>query len=278
MKGFVLSVERLIRASPEVIFDLLADPSRHAVIDGSGMLQEAKETGRLALGSTFGMAMKMGVRYSTVSTVVEFEENRLIAWQTGPKGRLGDWVAGRIWRYELEPRGGGTMVRESWDITTDHQRALLRLGDIWSGKTRRDMELTLARLDAVVTGSVPEIINKLSPESVEVTLDKLAELVEARGMKVFVIVDHSGEASRDGLQLRETKLVIFGSPTSGTPVMQASPLAALDLPLKVLVWDNLGQTTISYTDPDVLAARHHLTEELASRLTGIGPLTDALIA
>jgi uncharacterized protein (DUF302 family) len=124
--------------------------------------------------------------------------------------------------------------------------------------------------------SVPEIISKLSPDSVAVTLTKLTELVEARGMKVFTIVDHSGEAIQHGLQLRPTKLVIFGSPISGTPVMEASPLAALDLPLKVLVWDDHGQTTISYTDPGVLAARYHLTEELASRLTGIGPLTDAL--
>jgi hypothetical protein len=97
------------------------------------------------------MGMKMGVRYSTVNTVVEFEENRLIAWQTGPKGKLEPYVAGRIWRYELEPQGDRTLVRESWDITGDHQRALLRLGDIYSRKTRRDMELTLARLDALVT-------------------------------------------------------------------------------------------------------------------------------
>ncbi|MGD0312145.1 MAG: dimethyladenosine transferase [Acidimicrobiales bacterium] len=157
MKGLVLTVERLICASPAAIFDVLADPSKHSLIDGSGMLQGSKGMGseRLALGSTFGMAMKLGVRYSTVSTVVEFEENRLIAWQTGPKGRVGEWVAGRIWRYELESRGEATLVRESWDITTDHQRALLKLGDIWSGKTRRDMELTLARLDTVVTSPSP---------------------------------------------------------------------------------------------------------------------------
>jgi hypothetical protein len=117
------------------------------------MLQGASEAAseRLALGVTFGMGMKMGVRYSTVNTVVEFEENRRIAWQTGPKGKLEPYVAGRIWRYELEPRGERTLVRESWDITTDHQRVLLRLGDIYSKKTRRDMELTLARLDALVT-------------------------------------------------------------------------------------------------------------------------------
>jgi hypothetical protein len=111
---------------------------------------------RLRLGTTFGMSMKMGIRYSTVSTVVEFEENRLIAWQTGPKGRMEPYVAGRIWRYELEPRGERTMVRESWDITTDHQRFLLKLGDIYSNKTRRDMELSLARLDTLVTSSDAE--------------------------------------------------------------------------------------------------------------------------
>ena len=158
MDGFVMTVERMIRASPDVIFDVLAEPSKHSLIDGSGMLQGAKEEAsqRLALGMTFGMSMKMGIRYSTVSTVVEFEENRCIAWQTGPKGKLERFVAGRIWRYELEPRDKGTLVRESWDITNDHQRTLLKLGDIWSGKTRRDMELTLARLDTLVTAP-PEV-------------------------------------------------------------------------------------------------------------------------
>ena len=153
MKNNVFTVERLISAPPEVIFDVLADPAKHALIDGSGMLQGASEasSARLSLGVTFGMSMKLGVRYATVNTVVEFEENRRIAWQTGPKGKLEPYVAGRIWRYELEPRGDRTVVRESWDISTDHQRALLRLGDIYSKKTRRDMELTLARLDALVT-------------------------------------------------------------------------------------------------------------------------------
>jgi hypothetical protein len=158
MQGYVLTVERCIAASPEAIFDVLADASRHALIDGSGMLQGAREQGpqRLALGDTFGMGMKMVVRYSTVNTVVEFEENRCIAWQTGPKGALGRVLAGRVWRYRLEPVDNGTRVRESWDITPDHQRVLLKLGDIYSGKTRRDMERTLSRLDALVTGPSPD--------------------------------------------------------------------------------------------------------------------------
>ena len=96
-------------------------------------------------------------------------------------------------------------------------------------------------------------------------------------MTVFSTVDHSGEARRHGLELRDTVVVIFGSPVAGTPVMQAAPLAALDLPLKVLVWDDDGQTRISYTDPAALAARHHLSESLAARLAGIGPLTDGVV-
>ena len=148
MKGYVLTVERVVPATPDVVFDVLADVSRHHLIDGSGMLQGANEAApqRLALGTTFGMGMKLLVSYSTVNRVVEFEENRSIAWKTGPAGFMGKVVAGRVWRYELTPVEGGTLVRESWDITGDHQRALLRLGDIYSRKTRRDMELTLARL------------------------------------------------------------------------------------------------------------------------------------
>ena len=152
--AYVLTVDRLIRVEPSVIFDVLADASKHSLIDGSGMLQGTVEEQPqpLALGSTFGMGMKMAVvRYSTVNNVVEFEKDRRIAWQTGPQGTWGRLVAGRIWRYELEPVDDGTLVHESWDITPDHQRVLLKLGGIYWGKTRRDMERTLARLDALVT-------------------------------------------------------------------------------------------------------------------------------
>jgi uncharacterized protein (DUF302 family) len=120
------------------------------------------------------------------------------------------------------------------------------------------------------------VVSKFTALNVTDAVTKLSELVRARGMMIFAIIDHSGEAKRHGLELRETKVVIFGSPTGGTPIMQASPLAALDLPLKVLVWDDQGRTTLSYTDPDILARRHGLSNELASRLAGIGPLTDEL--
>ena len=123
-----------------------------------------------------------------------------------------------------------------------------------------------------------EIVTKDSPRSVNETVTRLSDLVARNGLKLFTVVDHSGEAEASGLQLRDTKLVIFGSPVAGTPVMAAAPLAALDLPLKVLVWDDGGQTKVSYLAPAALAARHKLSEELAGRLAGIEKLTDALVA
>jgi uncharacterized protein (DUF302 family) len=96
-------------------------------------------------------------------------------------------------------------------------------------------------------------------------------------LKLFAVIDHSGEARHAGLELRDTMVVLFGSPAAGTPVMVASPLAALDLPLKVLVWDDEGQTKVSYIDPAALAARYGLAPELAGRLAGIHAITDALV-
>ena len=157
MDGWVLTVERVIPAPANAIFDVLADPAKHKVIDGSGMLQGAtgESEPRLALGTTFGMHMRLLVPYSTVNRVVEFEENRRIAWKTGPTGLIGKVLAGRTWRYELEPVAGGTRVRESWDITDDHQRILLKLGNIYSNKTKRDMERTLERLGVLVADAAP---------------------------------------------------------------------------------------------------------------------------
>src|SRR6516164_11397934 len=97
------------------------------------------------------------------------------------------------------------------------------------------------------------VITKASPHSVADTIARLTTLVTEKNMKVFAVIDHSGEARNAGLDLRDTKLVIFGSPVAGTPVMVAAPLSAVDLPLKVLVWDDAGQTKISYNDPAWLA-------------------------
>jgi uncharacterized protein YndB with AHSA1/START domain len=147
-----VSVERVIAASPEKIFELLADPASHQKIDGSGTVRDAKQGGpaRLSLGSSFGMSMKMGLPYSTSNEVVEFEDGRRIAWQT-TMGLFGKdkLFGGRIWRYELEPVDGGTRVRETWDISQEKIKAPVRPA---AKKTAKAMEQTLERIDQLVTG------------------------------------------------------------------------------------------------------------------------------
>jgi uncharacterized protein YndB with AHSA1/START domain len=145
----VETVERVIPAPPDQIFELLADPRRHPDIDGSGTVRRSKDGPEcLSLGSRFGMSMKLGVPYSMVSEVIEFEDGRRIAWQTRPPSPLGARLAGgRIWRYELEPVADGTRVRESWDISQEKVKAVVRLA---RKKTRAAMEQTLARIEALV--------------------------------------------------------------------------------------------------------------------------------
>lgn len=109
------------------------------------------------------------------------------------------------------------------------------------------------------------------------TVARLSAILAAKGIKLFATIDHSGEARAAGLELRETKVLIFGSPAAGTPVMQAAPLAALDLPLKVLVWADGDQTKLSYTPPAILARRYELSDDLASRLAAVDAVTDAAI-
>ncbi len=122
-----------------------------------------------------------------------------------------------------------------------------------------------------------EIISKVSPRSVADTVSRLIDLLGAKGLKLFAVIDQRSEALDVGLELRETRLVIFGSPLQGTPVMEAEPLSALDLPLKVLVWDDKGQTRVTYYSPEALAIRYQLDPAIAEKLVGINPLTDALV-
>ena len=119
------------------------------------------------------------------------------------------------------------------------------------------------------------IVAKPSRGTVEETVERLEGEIARRGLKLFTVIDHSGEADAAGLTLRDTKVVVFGSPVAGTAVMEAVPLAALDLPLKVLVWDDRGQTKVAYLAPAELAERYGLDEELAARLAGIEPIAAA---
>jgi uncharacterized protein (DUF302 family) len=122
------------------------------------------------------------------------------------------------------------------------------------------------------------VVTKVSPRSFADTVARLQELLAEKNVKLFSVIDQRAEARGAGLDLRDTTLVIFGNPAAGTPVMDAAPLSALDLPLKVLIWDDAGQTKVSYYPPATLAARHHLSADLAARLAAVDPITDALVA
>lgn len=125
--------------------------------------------------------------------------------------------------------------------------------------------------------SEPDVVTKVSPHPVGETVARFTDLLRAKGVRVFAVIDQAAEARQVGLDLRETTLVLFGNPKAGTPVMAASPLAAIDLPLRVVVWADGEQTNISYPATSSLAARHHLSPELAANLAAIDGLTDALI-
>jgi uncharacterized protein (DUF302 family) len=130
----------------------------------------------------------------------------------------------------------------------------------------------------MTTWTETQVTTKLSPLPVPETVSRLTGILSAKGLKVFAVIDQSDEARAAGLELRETMLVIFGNPAAGTPVMDAAPLAALDLPLKVLIWADGGRTNVTYYSPAAIAARFGLSAELAANLAGIDPLTDALVA
>ena len=119
----------------------------------------------------------------------------------------------------------------------------------------------------MATGTNRGIIDKPSNHSVEQTIERLKRVLQSNGVNLFAVVDHSGEAEKVGMKMHPTKLLIFGSPQAGTPLMLAAPSIAIDLPLKILVWeDGEGKVWISYNSPDYLRARHGLPAGLLANI------------
>ena len=117
------------------------------------------------------------------------------------------------------------------------------------------------------------IVNLASNHSVDQTVEKLTSILQAKGVNLFALVDHSGEAEKVGMKMRPTKLLIFGSPKAGTPLMQAAPSIAIDLPLKVLVWEDAdGKVWLSYNSPEYLEQRHGLPHDLLQNIAVVAPL------
>jgi uncharacterized protein (DUF302 family) len=123
------------------------------------------------------------------------------------------------------------------------------------------------------------IVNKPSNHSVDETLRKLQDLLETKRIAIFALVDHSGEAKKVGMQMPNTKLLIFGNPKGGTPLMLATPSIAIDLPLKILIWeDEQGQSWVSYNDPQYLAERHGLPQNLVQNIAFVETLAASIVA
>lgn len=143
MNAYLVTETRVIGADAQTLFDVLADPAKHPVIDGSGSVRALRPGApeRLALGSKFSMDMKVGASYKIVNTVVEFDEPTTLAWRH---------FNGHIWRYRFESVEGGTLVTEQWDARTVRNRLLLKLMG-FPRRNRQGMRATLERLDDLVT-------------------------------------------------------------------------------------------------------------------------------
>jgi uncharacterized protein (DUF302 family) len=119
----------------------------------------------------------------------------------------------------------------------------------------------------MTTATNKGIVDKPSNHSVEQTVDRLKNILQSKGVALFALVDHSGEAEKVGMKMRSTKLLIFGNPKAGTPLMLAAPSSAIDLPLKILIWEDAGgKVWVSYNSPAYLQERHGLPPELLQNI------------
>jgi len=122
------------------------------------------------------------------------------------------------------------------------------------------------------------VVTKSSRYTIPETVERLEKIIRTKGLTIFSLIDHSGEAAKVGLKMQEAKLIVFGSPKAGTPLMIASPLIALDLPLKALVWkDEEGGVSVSYNSVSYVANRYHLPTDLAKNIAGIDALIEAAL-
>lgn len=189
-----------------------------------------------------------------------------------PFGRVGyrdaieeTWGRGAALRWKRFAAGEHAFLNENQTTTCSRSRAQPRVASKGS-----------LMLDS--TQSSDGVITKPSSKSVAQTIDGLRRLIADRGFTVFNVIDHSGVAERAGVQMPDSKLVMFGKPAVGAAVMLAAPLAALDIPLKVLVWeDRNGAVSVSYNSPGFLAGRHHLEGALRAPFDAVESIIEALL-
>jgi uncharacterized protein (DUF302 family) len=119
------------------------------------------------------------------------------------------------------------------------------------------------------------LVDVPSNHSVDETVERVKNILQTKGIRLFALIDHSGEAEKVGMKMPPTKLLIFGNPKGGTPLMLAAPSVALDLPLKILVWqDSQGKVWLSYNSPEYLQDRHEVPQELLQNIAVVGTLAE----
>ena len=124
-----------------------------------------------------------------------------------------------------------------------------------------------------MSGPVNGIVDKSTNHSVDATVEKLKGILQDKGITLFALIDHSGEAEKVGIKMRPTKLLIFGNPKAGTPLMLAAPSSAIDLPLKILIWEDAeGKVWVSYNSPAYLQKRHGLPQDLLPNIAAVETL------
>ncbi len=135
--------------------------------------------------------------------------------------------------------------------------------------------LALLLMGSVLPGAATDngLVNKPSNHSVDETVDRIKNILQSKGITLFALIDHSGEAEKVGMKMPPTKLLIFGNPKGGTPLMLAAPSIAIDLPLKILVWeDKQGKVWLTYNSPEYLMKRHGLPADLLQNIAVVGTL------
>jgi uncharacterized protein (DUF302 family)/uncharacterized membrane protein YidH (DUF202 family) len=150
--------------------------------------------------------------------------------------------------------------------------SIRRSGDSLSAASEeRSMVRSAVRSEASNSGN--GMMNVPGSHTVDETVEKLKGILQAKGVTLFALIDHSGEAAKVGMKMRPTKLLIFGNPTAGTPVMVAAPGSAIDLPLKILIWEDAeGKVWLSYNSPTYLQERHNLPPELVQNIAAVEAL------
>jgi uncharacterized protein (DUF302 family)/uncharacterized membrane protein YidH (DUF202 family) len=231
-------------------------------------LQELQAVQKTLSGQSYGLSLWFGTALIAVGVIV----NLFAGWQHA-----------RLVR-DLD-RGGATHARPAAPAVaialflalvglamTIYLISVRGSAHVSSENNSRDNEETPMTSTAPIADN--GIIHKASNHSVDKTVEKLQGILQVKGVTLFALVDHSGEAEKAGLKMRPTKLLIFGNPKGGTPVMVAAPSAAIDLPLKILVWEDAGgKAWASYNSPSYMQERHGIPQELLQNISVAEALT-----